>query len=278
MQAHTSVKTIWGAIVEASRRPGSTFTLLDYSTLNEHFQIEHGTAFPANTKPEIKYLVIGRGGHANVPGNSGLTDLREHRIDNACLMAHLPVRVVPANADLPPDERDKYRLRRLETHKGQQWFVYYAFVIKDISTDIDVKIGTKTDGGISYKDFEAKPEQLNPQPVTIVEGVRNRSTDKQVSVKSPFPIKLLATDIAYIIEAVNLIHAGDLRYAQISEMGVVSGFDKTVTSNAGGTSISYTEVVAAQIYNFLGVDIKLPYASSGITMNFRIGTVLNYAT
>lgn len=277
MQAHTSVKTIWGAIVEASRRPGSTFTLLDYSTLNEHFQIEHGTAFPADKKPEIKYLVIGRGGHTNVPGNNGLTDLNEHRIDNACLMEHLPLRAVPASADLPADERDKYRLRKLRTLAGNQWFLYYGMVIKDISTDIDVKIGTKTDGGITYSDFESKPEQLNPKPVTITEGVRNRSTDKQISVKSPFPIKLTAADIGYIVEAVNLIH-GDLRYAQISEMGIVSGFDKVVTSNEGGSSVSYTEVIAAQVYNYLGVDIKLPYASSGITMNFRIGTTLNYIT
>jgi len=278
-QAYTAVKTIFAAALEASRRPGATFIPMAYSTLNEYFAVEHGTALPAGEQPEVQYLAIGRGGHQNVIGGNGdsLTDILQHRINNARLFEHLPFVLRPVNADLSAAERAKYRIRRLETYDGQQYFAYYLLKISTGSADATAEMITIEAGETTRTEYVPTASQLSPTPVSMVNGVVNQATGQHIAVTTPFPIELTASDIANILEAANIIYS-DSRYAVISELGIVSGIDDTVTSTAGSVSVTYTEAKAAQIHTHIATNIPLLQQQDGVTMNFRIGTSLPYLT
>lgn len=278
-QAYTAVKTIFAAALEASRRPGASFSAMAYSTLNEYFAVEHGTALPAGEQPEVQYLAIGRGGHQNVVGGNGdsLTDILQHRINNARLFDHLPFVLRPINDDLTAAERAKYRMRRVEVYDSVQYFAYYLLKIDTGSANATAELITIEAGETTRAEYIPTANQLDPTAVSMVNGVVNQATGQHIAVTTPFPITLTDADIANILEAANIIYS-DPRYAVISEIGVVSGIDDTVTSTAGGQSVVYTEAKAAQIYTHIGTNIPLLQQQEGITMNFRIGTSLPYLT
>ncbi|QAX95993.1 hypothetical protein [Vibrio phage vB_VmeM-Yong XC32] len=270
-QAYTSVKTIYGAALEASRRPGNSFTPLQHSTLNEHFNIEFGTSYPADAQPEVQYLAIGRGGHRNVPGGSGesLTDNLQHQIVNACLFDHLPFLLVPVGSDISSSERDKYRLRRVENHGGSDYIAYYLKKIDQAVSTPVIKELTITDGNITEDVYTPTTTQLQPTPVSMTNGIVNTATGKHIAIDTPFPVVLSSDDVSKILDAVNIIYS-DARYAVISEIGIVSAIDANVTAASDG--VNYVEALAAQIYNHIGTNIPLAQQQQGVTMNFTIGT------
>ena len=65
---------------------------------------------------------------------------------------------------------------------------------------------------------------------------------------------------AEVTEAINVLYNGDLRYAKVSELGLFSGEDQTVTGADGNNvAMTYTEAVFVQLalhYCYLGTDLS----------------------
>lgn len=275
MSTYNSVKTIWGIALEASRRPGNVFTPIAYSTLNEYFSVEANAELPANSQPEVQYFAIGRGGHKNVVGGSGesLSDNLQHRIDNACLFEHLPHIMRPVDDDLSAVERGRFRMRKMVSYDGISYFAYYLRKIEFVQAESVIVQTTISNGNVTVGSYVPSINQLNPQAVSMENGVVNTATGEHLGSATPFVIELTTEDIAEIMSCVSIIY-GDDRYGVISEMGIVSGIDSIVTSTLGGSTVTYTEALAAQVFNFIGTDFSLSAQSSGQTFNYSLGSTL----
>lgn len=276
--AGTSVKSIFHVALEAMDVKG-TFTALSDSTLNQHFGINHGEALPTGSFPELGYLCIGRGGHENVAGAGNLTNIRQHKINHARLFEHLPflVRKVSDGDITDPAIRAKYALRKVENYGGEDYYVYYAKRIDLTAGDVELKQITVSGGVETVTDYVPSAEHLTPTPVSIVNGKPNTSTGTTIRVTLPVTFSLTPAEMAEIVNACEIIY-GDIRYAVISEMALVSGVDKTVTSNVGGASVTYSEVIAAQCCNFLGVNTSLVDLPPTYNVTIDIGLSLPLIT
>lgn len=265
------VKTIFHSYLEAVRATGTPFTVMDFSTLNEALNIEHGTAFPSTEVPKISYLCIGRGGHLNATaaGGESITHTQQHKINSAVLFDQIPFLAREVSDDITPAERAKYRLRKLEVFGGVSYFMYYGLKVNLVASSPDVDLLTTTSGVTTSKTYVPTNTQLQRDPVTLNNGVPVTSTGEHISVSIPFVITLTKEDITNIIEAVTIAR-GSAALATISEVAVVSGIDVTITNNLGGVNASYAELIAAQIMNHLETNISLSNSSDKVDFKLKL--------
>lgn len=243
-----------------------------YSTLNEVYDIGN-VAPPSTGFATISYLAIGRGGHQYVvgSGNSTLVTILQHNVTDAALFQQIPWIMVPVSADLSPTQRANYRLRILETISGVSYFSYYLKVIPTNTVAPTESIITLSNGSIiSDVSYTPSAANLTPTPVNINNTTVNVMNGNHLVVQAVLPITLTSTDITNIINACVLKY-GDISYATISEIGVVAGFDTTVSNNLGGVSATYLEVQAAQIMTFVASITELQSNPSTVTLQFSLG-------
>ena len=275
--AQNAVKTKNFALLDILRSLNVPFTIDQYSTLNEKFNIGN-VAPPSSGYPIIQYLAIGRGGHANVvgSGNNTLVDILQHSVTDAALFEQIPFVLVPTSADLAPLERAKYRIRVLETYAGIDYFAYYLKVIPTASITAEARI-IELSNGVITSDTAYVPSiaSLSPTPVDISNTVINVVNGRHLVVQAVLPVVFDSTDIANIIYAC-VTKYGDIRYATISEIGVVGGFDISVTNNLGGVTATYLEIRSGQIMAFIGTIEELQQNPSSVTLQYALSNSMPF--
>lgn len=267
-----SVKTQWAIELEASSKPGNTYVPSPFSTLNGFFNIEENTLLNQDEFPVPRILVIGNRGHEN----DGVvhTTRKRHRSRDAVCFQHIPFAARPVNNDFTDEEREDLRLRRLENHDGEDWFMYYGLVLPDVPSAretviIDTSTRPYTETPVTYS-----ADQYNPVPVASTAGQTNQAPDKLIRVRDYLKMKITIAQMQRIVEACE-IKFGTSREAIISEFAVASSFDKTVNSTEGGVSATYTEAIGSQILSFLSSDrIELEYTNKEIDTNISVGNAI----
>lgn len=259
-------KTIFHTDLELQRILKKGFTPMDYSTLNEYFNVAAGEETDDDMYPEVKYIAIGRGGHRGRLDASGLTliDILQHDATDAVLYEHIPFIVREVDNDLSIEERNRYGMRVLVERNGINYFAYYLKAV-DLTQSF-AKVQTITpdeEGGVQFETYQPTPAQLSPTPLTLSNVEQNLSNGKHLTVSSDINITLTATDIDEIIQAVIIMY-GDVSYATISEIATVTAIPKTINSTLGDINATYVEAIHAQIANHIPANYGLQFSSTGI--------------
>jgi hypothetical protein len=274
-----TIKTIYHTQLELLKALKKPFTVIEHSTLNEKFSVFSNEPLPANVYPELSYLAIGRGGHRGRLTSDGSTviDVLQHNIKHASLYEHIPFIMRPINEDLTAGERDKYGMRTLIERNGTLYFAYYLKAV-DFTTSFPViKELTASDGELTSEDYVPTPAQLNPAPIPYSNSDVNISTGKHISVESTIEVTLDENDISEIINAIEILY-GDVIYATISEIAVVTAIRQSVNTTLGGVNINYDEALAAQIANHIPANIDLRYNTKAIKQIYSLGHIAPYIT
>lgn len=254
-----NIRTIYGNMLQVANQLGVPHRILERSTLNEKFGVQAGIMPPASTNPKMQYFVIGYGGHRGYIGTNGtyLSSAVDHQPDHAALYKHIPFVLREAGSDLSADQRQKYRIRTIWTDEttGKKYIAYWAKVLSLSNVIIESKktVRDPVTGALVPSDWAPDSNALNPQPPSL----DNNNLDQVVtsstfySANAELDLSLTALDCAELLNVARIMFK-DEAYALISEYGLVSGFDQVVTGdNATGGSIQYTEILGAQINNFL---------------------------
>ena len=239
---------------------------MDYSTLNEYFNIATNEEVEDDVYPEVKYIAIGRGGHRGRLDATGLTliDILQHNATDAVLYEHIPFIVREVDNDLSIEERGNYGMRVLVERNGVNYFAYYLKAV-DLAQSF-AKVQTITpndDGDVDFETYEPTPAQLSPTPLTLTNVEQNLSNGKHLTVSSDINITLSAADIDEIIQGVIILY-GDVSYATISEIATVTALTKTINTTLGDVSATYVEAIHAQIANHIPANYGLQFSSTGI--------------
>jgi len=214
--------------------------------------------------PKIAYFGIGINGAKNL-NDSNLSAPYVPSAANMDLFEPLPFRVVPIDNDLTPTERANYRMRVLKTIGGSDYWCYYLkkLVIIDNKIkilDIDLTSGTEVE--IDTLD----PSNLTPTPMnTTAEGEVDATSEIRVALKANINITG-----AEVVEAVNVLHGGNLLKAKISEIGIYTGNDQEVQGSDGiGGTFTYTDSIYTQLayhYTNLGNDFSDQSRNENVVM------------
>lgn len=233
-------KTILGITRELEACFGVTPSYDIQSTLNAKYNVQ--PSLVPTSLPTVLYFGIGIGGCFNVT-NLNLSQPYPVLQTNMDLYQPIPFRCVPVEQDLTALEKALYRIRVRKTIGGADYFCYYLKMITFDQTTVSL---TETDPTTSLMTpYVLDYANLTPTPPVVNSNGTPVTTPTEINVSIASTIPITGAEVT---ESINVLYAGDLRYAKISEIGLYSGQDRSVTGlDVNGANISYTEAVLAQL-------------------------------
>ena len=173
--------------------------------------------------------------------------------------------------DLSTVERARYALRRIETHNNTQYAAYYLRRLEAPTNTALLNVTTVNNGLISSTPFVPTSANLNPSVPAVSNTSSNTVNGSFLTAANRETQTFSPTDIVELLNVATVIY-GDPNYAIISEVSIVSGVDKVVNSpSIGNTTISFNELICAQIVSFINTVMIAPSAANGSSLTFDLG-------
>lgn len=268
------VRTVLGAALNNAIITGLPYDIKEYTTLNEKLEInkDESLTLSTSTYPQLKYFCIGNGGH-KVEVVEGITKIApiQHKTTDFSPYNIIPFVLRQINNDLTNEERAKYGLRKLVTYNNTKYIAYYLKRLDYTNSSVEMNnVIINADGTKTTSPFVPTSDNLNPTPTIIDSSGTNVVTPSYVSVSNLIQIKFSEVDCTELKNVANIMY-GDEEMSIVSEICLVSGVDKTMSSSTPGLSdITIKEVIAAQVdhivttfhsasINNLGFDIDINY-------------------
>lgn len=266
-------RTIASAYLQTVQWIGARFIMKQNSTLNEKWNIQSGIAPTADQIPVIKGYGIGNGGHELVVINKiAVPKPVQFKTRNASLYSPLPFVLRLPEADLTQTERANYALRRIEDHNGQNYVAYYCKRI-DLSSTVPVMNYHKVldGGGEEVTAFNYTTDDLNPTPPVLSSTGTNIVSGDYLSASAPATIFFSPSDVEEILNVAQILY-NNSDLAIVSEMTLVSGVDKVVSSpGVGSNTINFNELIAAQCCTFINVFYPMNFNNQGVNITLDLG-------
>lgn len=266
-------RTIFGSRLQTAMLLGLPYTQIANTTLNEKFGIQSGVVPDNQAVPRVRYFAIGNGGHRNLVGGDGqpYTSPVQHSASDAALYKHLPFLLREPTSDLTTIERQRYALRKQIVVGGENYIAYYLKRLDLTGVVPEMKHNTVTDGVTTSVPFVPTGANLNPVAPTIPStGVTSTNGD-YLSASAMLNLNFTAEDVAELINVAEIMYDNAL-YAVISEIGLVAGVDKVVSTPAvGGGTFNYSEVVGAQITTHITAHYNVGFANQGFDFGIELG-------
>lgn len=265
-------RTVLGEYIQTVNWPHLPFEMAPNTTLNEKFEILPKVVPEAGERPAMRYFTIGNLGHRTVQ-NADRSEEPEpipHSPTDAACYNHIPfvLRENTGDNDLSTEQRNRYCLRKIETHNGKEYIAYYGRRIDMNQSRAKFQKLTKDEEQVYPEDYTFTTDNLNP-PVPSVgyEGVRTGSRI-QYTATAVMRIPLDSTDIAEIVHA-HQIRTGSIRSPIISEIALCTGVDRVVPLPS--SNVGYTEVIACQVNLFMSTHHAVGYQSGGMEIVVDFG-------
>lgn len=263
--------TLYGILLQSSLYLNIPLAVLEFTTLNEKFNIQSGIMPPPNVLPSVNYFGIGNGAHRSEIGPNGISKNthRQHKPYEAALINHLPFVLREPTNDLTPVQRAKYALRREETHNGTRYIAYYLKRIDKLNLTATAWYTTTVDGVPKSTKYVPDSSVLNPNPDDL--GPPVEALADLVSASTVVNLSLTSDDVLELLNVSNVLYQ-DEGYAVLSEICLVSGVDRDiqVTSGVSGT-INFREVIGAQVTAFINTNQDLTATNQGVDLAVDIG-------
>ena len=215
--------TILGVLNQFHAFTNLRYTAMHETTLNHKYGVLNDVAYQIpKYAPTLKYFGIGTRGYQNI-------DLQQSALpypgDARCmdLYSPIPIRcVLKSKLDelLPLEQRSKYRMKKEITVDGN---VYVCFYLKLIEFKDTVEI-VKKDADGTVTPYPLAPDTwLTPIPPDLNQIGGNINTNiNRIVVRATGSCRVEHDEI---MEAVTVLHNGDMDYARISEIGYYTGYD-----------------------------------------------------
>lgn len=273
----TTVKTIYGGLLQTCNMLGIPYVPPVNSTLNEIWNVHVNSQIAANDRFAAQYLCIGNGGHRwTVDGNAiPYPETIPHEMTDGSLYKHLPFVMRPVNADLSQTDRARYGLRVLLTVAGVKYWAYFLRRLDLTNTTPQAKLTQTTNGVAVDTAFVPDNSTLTPQqPQVDNNGVI--STNGQFgSVAAIVETIFTAEDTAELLNVAEILY-GRQELAIVSEIGLVSAIRKAVAlltiTGAEDTGNNYYEALRATVMDYIGADWSAYNNQNGFTLTLNLGT------
>ena len=250
-------RTTQGIYLNLCKQYGIEPTIHPYTTLNEKFNVVPGIVPEDMGDLKTQYIAIGNGGLTSGVVSESDNNTRvnvtpispvRRKVQANALYSHIPFVMRRVGEDLTQIERERYRLRVIETHNGVQYIVYYLRKIEESLIEPQIQKITYEDGervATAYTPDTTSLFPTYPSTANTQDGIKT-----ELTVQLRIRFTLSESDVAEIVNAVTTIY-GAAGYGMISEIGLVSGADKTIPMESNGEQIEGLEVVAAQLVGSL---------------------------
>lgn len=265
-------RTALGGLSQTCAMMGLPLPQIANTTLNEKLSIQANATLGVNETPRAKYMCIGIGGHQGTVGADGilLIGSAQHRPTDNSLFRMMPFVMRPLANDLTSTERQRYALRRIENHKGLDYAVYYLRRLDLTNVVPKLQKINITNGVTTTTDYKPTSGDLSPTPPALNTGGANTVTGEFIAAVARVTVNFDTLDATEILNAAMVLFDSE-EYAIISEMGFVSGVDRSVTVTDPTGALVYDECINAQIVTHIATLQKLVANRNGFESVFDVG-------
>lgn len=269
-----ATRTAYGSLVQTNMWLGLSHQYPPFTTLNEALGINANTLPASSDKNSLKLWVIGSRGHQTQSGTDGqvlLTPI-QHQATDAGLYGRLPFVLRAANSDLTASQRAKYALRRAETIGGIAYIAYYGRRIDFTGVTTGMNLVTVDNGVETITQFTPDASNLNPTPPTLSNTNTNVIDGKYVQATGRITIGMTEEEAAEFRNVCNILY-GSENYAMISEIGLCTGVDRSITvvDQATGNQVTMNEAIGVQIASHVPSLNPIAFNNSGFTLSLDCG-------
>lgn len=263
-------RTIYGSALQTSMLLRIPYEVAPHSTLNERFSVQADQVLAPGEYPGMQFMCIGNGGHKWATGADGIPFVKanQHEPSDAAPFKPLPFVLRQVSADLTPIERAKYAMRCVQTYNGDSYYAYYLKRLDMSGVTVSMQKRNVQDGVTTSEDYIPQPANLVPVPSDLANTGVNTLLADYLTVSAKLSVTLGENDLAELLNVSRIMY-GDDNYAIISEIGLVSGFNKNIGLTDGST---FLESIASQVVSFIAAFHQVKYTASGITGLFDVGT------
>lgn len=264
----TTVKTIYANYLQLCKMRNAAFTVIDFSTLNNKFDVNASVTIPNDTYPVLEYITMGNGGTQMFSNTSIQEPI--HSPKYASLYNHVPFIMRPVDNDLTPAEISNYRLRVTNIHNGIEYASYYAKKISAFTSPLIYNLNITKDE-ITATTYI--PDQLNlfPEPILNAPNMLEDHTN-YIAITDSIGFSLTTEEIQEMVNAHEILN-GPGSELLITEIGLCSALEASFIRSTGNPVVdsSYTDIYATQINYFIAVHYLLnDIASSSGDINKRL--------
>lgn len=266
-------RTVYGAAVQTSQLMGLPFSYPEYTTLNQHLNIQKDTLPNVNDRPTLGCYVWGNRGHDMIIGTSGipLNEVVQHRATDAGLFNQLPFVMRELNVDLTQAERAKYVLRRQEERNGVAYYAYYGRRVDKTNMRVGNYYTQMQDGVAVVSNFVPTQGNLTPSPQQASNTATNLINADYVSARCRMTLAMTEFEVAEMLNVAKIIY-NDERYAIVSEIGLCTHVDKQVNASAyGGGTFLFNEAIGTQIAAHIATYNPLLQTNTGVQIEMDVG-------
>jgi hypothetical protein len=184
----------------------------------------------------------------------------------------VPIVLREVGSDLSTIERERYALRSIMTVNTVDYIAYWmrrmdtsTAQIKTYNIEVNNNVSTQTD-------FVPTDANLSPVPIITSVEAPNPLVGKYVRASAPVDVEMDSFDIAEMVSACTILFGTDPAYANITELGIITGVDRVVTGdNGSGGTVSYNEIIGAQLMQHVATRVMLSDYPDGYTTTYDFG-------
>lgn len=255
----TTTNTGYGNLIMKCVATRQQFTLPQYSTLNERYNILAADSIGVkNGKDfELKYFGVGIRGSNCIGQNSlGVSKMKvnQHQPIDMNLFTAIPFICRPFDEDLNNVQQAKYRMRVvMNGYDGNKYVFYFLKLINFDHYNPQVSKITRDENGnetpVPY--VPSRDDLFNPQPVDFTSEGSVPISNTYLNSSGILGCSLDQGDLKELADACRVLY-NDASYAAINETMIAWGID-TITDGAtgGGATIRYAEVLSAVAAHYI---------------------------
>lgn len=274
MEKQNVCRTAIGISIQAAKLLNKPYQYLKYTTLNERFNINETAQNDLTEVGSIKYYTIGDGAHRMYVTDGGrlqVIDPVSHETTDASLYNPTPFVLREINNDLTELERNRYALRRKETHDNKEYWAYYLKRLEMDNVPPQIVLDNTKNGLTTSREFHYTNENLYPKKRDLPpEGIVVSSADL-IRVTSKVRIDFNEQDVAEYLNVCKVLYGSD-KSAIISEIGICTGVDRKVTVDTGlNQTVEMNEAIGVQVVTFISTFNLISTSNMGFYHEYELG-------
>lgn len=267
-----TVRTVWGLMLQAAVLQQTPLQFYEHSTMNEKLDIQSGVYPPDGNYPKLGYYAFGIGGlKASVDVDGLLTfDNYQHQVSDAMPFTIVPLVLRETTNDITVTERANYGLRKRITVNDVSYYAYYLrrMNLTGVKPTINKKV--ISNGVAQITPWTPDSSVMNPQPVDYTATDAAIMDGTYLMVNSPNSIELELWEITELLNVGEILF-GNAAKMNIGEVCLVSGVDKVINVDSNGSTVTFKEVIAAQVNDFIPAMVPLSQVNNDFTMTIDLG-------
>lgn len=266
-----NTRTVALAELTSAYLHGTPYDVREFSTLNEKLGILSGVN-PTSRLPEIKFFAVGIGGMGMTGTASAARAIYyQHSPEDAALFEQVPFCLRTLDNDLLPAQRSNYALRKEISIGGVTYVAYYLRRINLSASKVITRVRNIKNGVVTESDYVVTAANLSPQRNVADSGLVNVTEGNFLVTSRRMSLSFTESDVQELMNVFNIMYAGDLDLARISEIAICSGIDHNVQVTSPTGNYNFTDAARVQVMAFLGEDRALRFNTSGWGRDVDVG-------